>query len=249
MIGQWLGAQAPDRITRLVLANTTPHFADSTPMETRRKSVLDQGMAAVADAALGRFFSPEPLAANLPHVATTRRTLLATNPAGYAACCAAIRDMDLRGLLPQISAPVLIIAGTRDESTPWAGNAEVLEANIQNRTAVRFGTAHLSNLERPRSFSAAVFDFLAAADDLVPIFDLRTHRLVTLAVHASLGHWDAFRQESRTALEHGIETYDLKQILHTVDDIHPSPHQTVLQLNRLELEEMIAQEIAENEEA
>src|SRR5262245_39298812 len=57
MIGQWIAAHAPDRLTHLVLANTTPRMADPSAMETRRRTVLDQGMAAVTEPAVGRFFS------------------------------------------------------------------------------------------------------------------------------------------------------------------------------------------------
>src|ERR1035438_7472474 len=45
MIGQWLGANAGDRFTHLALANTSPRFADSGPMEQRRQTVIREGMA------------------------------------------------------------------------------------------------------------------------------------------------------------------------------------------------------------
>jgi 3-oxoadipate enol-lactonase / 4-carboxymuconolactone decarboxylase len=160
MIGQWLGAEAPDRITHLVLANTSSHM-DSTAMETRRRTVLEGGMAAVADTVLGRFFSPETLARHDPDVASVRRTLLNTDPRGYASCCAAIRDMDQTGLLSKIRVPALIIVGDRDASTPWTGHGEVLARDIAGARVVHVPTAHLSNLERPRSFSTALLEFLA----------------------------------------------------------------------------------------
>jgi len=131
MIGQWLGASAPDRLTHLVLANTSPRL-DSALMETRRRTVLESGVTAVADAVLGRFFTPETLARQDADVASVRRTLLNTDPRGYAGCCAAIRDMDQAGLLPHIRIPTLIIAGDRDVSTPWAGHGEVLARDIPN---------------------------------------------------------------------------------------------------------------------
>src|SRR5271165_4962515 len=92
MIGQWLGANAPDRISKLVLANTSPHAPPKSNWNERRSAVLDRGMAAIVDAAMGRFFSPETLARNDSVVASVRATFLATNPQGYAGCCAAIRD-------------------------------------------------------------------------------------------------------------------------------------------------------------
>jgi 3-oxoadipate enol-lactonase/4-carboxymuconolactone decarboxylase len=160
MIGQWLGANVPDRLTHLVLANTTSRLADPSQMETRRKTVLAEGMAAVTDAALRRFFSPPAVAADTPSVASSRRTLLATDPVGYAGCCAAVRDLDQTGLLDRIHVPTLIISGDLDESMPWDGHGRVLSGAIAGARAVRLPAAHVSNLERPRSFTAALFDFL-----------------------------------------------------------------------------------------
>ena len=162
MIGQWLAASVPDRITRLVLANTSPRM-DTAAMETRRKTVLEGGMSAVAEMVLGRFFTPETLAGHNPDVASVRRTVLNTDPIGYAGCCAAIRDMDQTGLLPRIRVPTLIVVGDRDVSTPWTGHGEVLSGGIANARVVHLPTAHLANIERPRSFSCALLDFLEPA--------------------------------------------------------------------------------------
>jgi 3-oxoadipate enol-lactonase/4-carboxymuconolactone decarboxylase len=169
MIGQWLGAHAGDRIERLVLANTSPRMADPSLFETRRVTVLERGMAAIEEAVMQRFFSARTVASAYPAAESIRTVLLATNPVGYAGCCAAIRDMDHRPLLGSIKIPVLIIAGENDLSTPWAGHGELLAHQIEGARAVRLPAAHLSNIERPSSFTAALFDFLlpaAVADPL-----------------------------------------------------------------------------------
>ncbi len=160
MIGQWLAANAPGRVSAVVLANTSPRFPDPGPMETRRRAVLERGMAAVADTVMGRFFTPERLAANPPEVAGIRRVLLATAPSGYAACCAAVRDMDQISLLSQIRIPTLIVAGDRDLSTPFQGHGEVLAREIAGSRVLRLPTAHLSNLEAPERFNAALGEML-----------------------------------------------------------------------------------------
>ena len=168
MIGQWLGAHASERLTHLVLANTTARLSDPSAMETRRKTVLDGGMSAIAEMVMGRFFSPPVLDSNPPVVASTRRTLLATDPVGYAGCCAAIRDMDQRPLLKSISVPTLVISGDHDVAMPWDDHGAQLASGIPGAKAVRLPAAHLSNLERPRSFVNAVFDFV-----LPPVTDRR----------------------------------------------------------------------------
>ena len=159
MTGQWLGANAPRRVRSLVLANTSPHFPDPSMMQTRRRTVLAQGMAAVEPAVMGRYFTAETLAGASPRVATTRATLLATDPVGYAGCCAAILQMDNRPLLPKISCPTLVIVGDSDVSTPWEGHGELLIAGIAGAQLSRLPAAHLANLEAPREFTAAVLNF------------------------------------------------------------------------------------------
>jgi pimeloyl-ACP methyl ester carboxylesterase len=117
-------------------------------------------MAAVADAVMSRFFTPETLAGGSPAAATVHHTLLRTDANGYAACCAAVRDMDHTALLASIRTPTLVIGGARDFSTPWEGNGEVLAGAIPGARSLLLPTAHLSNLERPSEFTRALLEFL-----------------------------------------------------------------------------------------
>jgi 3-oxoadipate enol-lactonase/4-carboxymuconolactone decarboxylase len=160
MVGQWLGVHAPERVTRLVLANTTAKLTEPQGMETRRTTVLRDGMAPVVDLALSRCFSPEAIAARLPRIEWARHTILTTPAAGYAGCCAVLRDLDTTGSLGSIAIPTLVIAGDRDVSMPWEAHAAPLASAIPGATLVRLPSAHVSNMERPRSFTAALFRFL-----------------------------------------------------------------------------------------
>jgi len=175
MIGQWIGANAPERVTSLVLANTSARFPDPRVMDDRRRTALESGIAALEESVMGRFFTAESLRADPPAVSRTRRVLLATSPTGYAGCCAAIRDMDQQPILGSIQAPVLIIVGDRDVSTPWEGHGEILARGIAGSSVDHLPTAHLSNLERLRSFNAALSRFLlpAPADTLAAGFAKR----------------------------------------------------------------------------
>jgi 3-oxoadipate enol-lactonase / 4-carboxymuconolactone decarboxylase len=159
-IGQWLGAHAADRLTRVVLANTSPQFSPRSNWENRIKLVQQSGMAAIADVAMQRFFSAETLAHNEPCAGSIKSVLLGTNAVGYLGCCAALRDFDFVQSLGHIRVPALVISGDHDVSTPWQGHGEILAREIPGAQAVHLPTAHLSNLERPRSFSAALFGFL-----------------------------------------------------------------------------------------
>ena len=127
-----------------------------------------------------------------------RATLLATNPSGYAGCCAAIRDMDHRPLLPRIAVPTLVIGGDADVSTPWTGHGEVLASEIPGARAVKIDAAHLSNLERPSTFTNAVLDFLLPdppADRLEAGFTVRRAVLGDAHVDRSVANANGFTRE------------------------------------------------------
>jgi 3-oxoadipate enol-lactonase/4-carboxymuconolactone decarboxylase len=158
-IGQWLAIQAPQRVSALVLANTSSQFVAAN-LEARRQAVLKDGMTSVADSAMQRFFLPETLARGDAYASSVRSVLLGTDPIGYAGCCAAIRDANFAALLRQIQSPTLIISGSKDVSTPWTGHGDILAREIAGARVVHLPTAHLSNLERPRSFTTALLDFL-----------------------------------------------------------------------------------------
>jgi 3-oxoadipate enol-lactonase/4-carboxymuconolactone decarboxylase len=156
MIGQWLAARLPGRVERLVLANTSPGVGDPSIFEDRRNTVLREGMAAIEPAVMQRFFST----ASHPAADSIRTTLLTTDPTGYAGCCAAIRDSDQRPTLASIQAATLVIAGDKDVSTPWVGHGDVLASEIPHAQVARIPAAHLSNLERPATFTRAILQFL-----------------------------------------------------------------------------------------
>lgn len=157
-IGQWLALRAPQRLTALVLANTAPKFGTPDLWEARRKAVLEGGMQAIVDATMQRFFSDQNRAS--APAQSVRNVFLATDARGYTGCCAALRDADFRASLSRISTPTLVIGSDRDPSTPWKENGEALAREIPGATALKLDTAHLSNLEEPQAFTAALLELL-----------------------------------------------------------------------------------------
>jgi 3-oxoadipate enol-lactonase len=159
MVGQWLGAQAPERLTRLVLANTAAWMGPPQGWQDRIEAVMRDGMGAVTEAVLERWFTPGFRDAAPERVAPVRDMLLATAPQGYAGCCAAIRDMDQRASLGAIGVPTLVIGGLQDPATPPAKAEEIAEGVAGSRL-VMLDAAHLSNIEQHEAFTAALLDFL-----------------------------------------------------------------------------------------
>ncbi len=161
MIGMWLGVNAPARLSKLVLCNTAPKIGTTETWNTRIESVRKAGMKSVAPGVLERWFTPEFRARWPQVVASVRRMLETTPPEGYAACCAAVRDMDQREAISAIRVPTLVISGARDPATPPA-EGRFLAERIAGAQYAELPTAHLSNLEAPEQFSSELMRFLTA---------------------------------------------------------------------------------------
>ncbi len=159
MTGQWLGVRAPERLEHLIIANSSPFMGPPSAWEARIRLVLSQGMNAVTENVLSRWFTPD-FYREPDNVFTVREMLLTSDPVGYAGCCAAIRDMDMRPVLGLIRVPTLIIAGEKDPATP-PDDARLLTAGISDARCIMLDAAHLSNIEKPSAFTAALMDFLA----------------------------------------------------------------------------------------
>lgn len=160
MIAMRLALDAPERISGLVLACTSAGM-DHEAWETRRRTVLDQGLGAIEEMALGRFFAEDFRRTHRAEVETVRQGLRALDRNGYAGCCAAIRDMDLLNGLGAIRAPTLVIGGAKDVSTPFEGHGSLIAEAIPGAEAEILETAHLACIEAPLDFAAAVRDVFA----------------------------------------------------------------------------------------
>jgi 3-oxoadipate enol-lactonase len=160
MVGQWLGSHAADRLTRLALCNTAAHAGSPGIWDQRIATVEAEGMAAIVPGIIERWFTRPFQDRDPAAVERIRAMLLGTSPRGYAACCAAIRDMDQRPGLPAIPVPTLVVAGTLDQGTPPA-QARAMAAAIPDARYVELPAAHLSNIETAPAFTATLLDFLA----------------------------------------------------------------------------------------
>jgi len=161
MIGIWVAAHAPERIDRLVLSNTSAKLAPEGFVE-RIRLIRAGGIAAIADTVLGRFFTPDFVARADARYHSVRTTLLQVDPIGYTGCCAALRDMDLRPLLPRIAAPTLVVTCRDDPSTP-AAMGEAIAAAIPRARHVQWELAHIPFVEAPQQYVDLLAGFLADA--------------------------------------------------------------------------------------
>jgi 3-oxoadipate enol-lactonase len=159
MVGQWLGANAPERLDKIILANTTCHFPDPTNWHNRIKAVSEGGLAAIADTVIAGWLTADFRERAPQATANLKAMLLATPVKGYLACCEALSTLDQRELLPDIKSPTLVIAGRHDMGTTIAAG-EFMRSRIPGASMTILDAAHISNVEQSHAFTDTVVGFL-----------------------------------------------------------------------------------------
>src|SRR3569833_880925 len=83
MVGQWLGANAPERFGKIILSNTACHYPDPTNWLNRIKAVREGGIAAVADTVIAGWLTADFREREPQVTASMKAMLLASPVAGY----------------------------------------------------------------------------------------------------------------------------------------------------------------------
>ena len=160
VIGQWLGIHASQRLRSLTLANTAAKIGTTESWNARIVTVEKEGLGTVIPGTLERWFTTAFRERHPEIVCNVEALLRKTETAGYLGCCSAIRDADFRSASSQISVPTLLIAGKEDPVTS-SNDMHFLESVIPQATYVELDAAHLSSVENPNGFNAALQGFLA----------------------------------------------------------------------------------------
>jgi len=158
LIGQWLGVNRPDRIRKLVLSNTGAKIGDNDRWNGRIATITERGLETIVDETMERWFT-DAFRTNRPErVAETRAMFVGSHRAGYAACCAAIRDADFRKQLDRIPVETLVITGEEDPVTN-VEQAEFLVSHIPSARLNLLPTRHLASTELPQEYAQLLIDF------------------------------------------------------------------------------------------
>lgn len=160
VVGMWLAVNAPERVERLALCCTAASFAPRQGWVDRAATVRADGVGAIADAVLGRWFRPSFQDTHPDLVARFRAMLVSTPAEGYAACCDALADADFTERLGEIAAPTLVLTGADDPVAPPATGDALAAAIPDAAHTVIEGAAHITNVEQPDRFTAALLRHL-----------------------------------------------------------------------------------------
>jgi 3-oxoadipate enol-lactonase len=168
MVGIWLAAHHPGRIESLALICTSALPGGDAAWADRASLVRAQGTAAVADAVVGRWFTPE-FADREPELVSRMVAMVsATSAEGYAACSGAIEGLDLRAECRSISAPTLVVAAAEDPAMPPEQHGRVIADLIPGgRYVVLSPAAHLANVEQAEAVTALLLEHLSASGSRV----------------------------------------------------------------------------------
>jgi 3-oxoadipate enol-lactonase len=158
MVGMWLGANAPDRIERLVLACTGASLGTPELYAARAAQVRSEGTAVTLAGARERWFTPA--FRDSPEAARILADLAEVTAEGYAACCEAVGAFDFRARLADVAPPTLVLYGEEDPMTPASVVAALAEGIPGARQLGIPRAAHLANVEQPEAFTAAVLSHL-----------------------------------------------------------------------------------------
>ena len=160
LIAQAVALQASERLSALVLCDTAPKVGDAASWNGRIETVRGQGMAAIADLVMDRWFSPGFQQGHAEELAGWRNLFLRSDPQGYAATCATLRDADLRAEIGAIAAPTLVVAGEADRSTPVDLVRACADAIAGARFEILPGVGHIPSIEQPAALAALIEQFL-----------------------------------------------------------------------------------------
>jgi 3-oxoadipate enol-lactonase len=162
MVGIWLAAHAPERLSSLVLCSTTAYYVDHGPFIERAASVRWLGTSGIAADVVAGWFTPGWAAAHPGVVEQCIQMITMTSDDGYVGCCSAIAGWDGRRLLGRIAAPTLVIGGSRDRGTPVTPHAKTLAAGIYRAKLEILDGAHLAVIEQADRANRLIAKHVAA---------------------------------------------------------------------------------------
>ncbi|GAB3224647.1 bifunctional 3-oxoadipate enol-lactonase/4-carboxymuconolactone decarboxylase PcaDC [Spirosoma arcticum] len=203
IIGQRLALMHPDRLEKLVLSNTAPQIGTADGWNDRIRTVQEQGMTAITEGVLERWF-PAPFQRAYPtELAGYQRMIEQTSTEGYVRACAAIRDENLSDQIASIQVPTLCIGGTDDLATPPDLVRAMANAIPNARYELIDGAGHIPCVQMPDIVTGLILDFVLEETNPLSLYEtgMRTRRAVLGDAHVDRA------EANKTALDVDFQRY------------------------------------------
>ena len=161
MIGQTLALTHPNLISSLVLADTTSKRPDNAlkMWGERIEIARSQGMRALVQSTLDRWFTNEYRNAALDVMEKIGDDIQSTPVEGFIGCCEAIARVDTFDRLKEIICPTLIMVGESDHGTPPEMGLQIHQQIEHSRFYVIPNASHISNIEQSDIFNRHLMEF------------------------------------------------------------------------------------------
>jgi len=162
MIGQVLALRDPGMLQSLILCDTSSRIPEEAlPIwEERIGLAQKQGMDALVESTVERWFTASFRQKPNPGLEKTRTMIRTTPVKGYVGCSRAIMRLNLTERLTEITLPTFIVVGEEDPGTPVAASQVIHEQIKGSELLILKSAAHLSNIEQQDAFNTAVVGFL-----------------------------------------------------------------------------------------
>ena len=160
LIGMWLGVHAGERLRKLALCSTAAKIGNEQTWNARIEAVRKNGMKSIAPSVMERWYTAGFRQRHREIVEGTKQMIENTDVEGYAGCCGALREADLRESIRAIRTPTVVITGAHDPTTPPA-DGRFLAERIPGARYAELDAAHLCNVEDQAGFASELSKFLA----------------------------------------------------------------------------------------
>jgi len=159
----WLGRYAAERMTAIAVCNSAAKIGTAEAWAERAQALRAGGVSAMeklAETAPERWFTQGFIAREPAVVAEMQEVLAKLDAEGYAACCDALGQSDLRSEISEIVIPTLVLTGDADPVTTVA-DAKSMHEQINNSELAVLAASHISNIEASQAFTTTILDFLS----------------------------------------------------------------------------------------
>ena len=162
MTGLGLALRHSDRISRVVCADGRADAPEPfrAMWDQRIAAVSENGLEGIADGTLMTWFTEEWRNNNPTELAQVKSMILGNDPAGYMACCRALKGLDYLKDLGGVSIPMLFVGGDKDKGAAPDVMRAMADATPGGVFHEIVDAAHIANINQPEAFNASVTDFL-----------------------------------------------------------------------------------------
>jgi 3-oxoadipate enol-lactonase len=157
-----LAERHPEHFERIIVCDSPCQSTPQSSQQWEERIAIAQkdGLEPLVEPTIARWFPPETVAKNSPHLDKVRAMIRATPVNGFIGCAAALAAHDYASAIATVKCPVLFMTGEKDGAT--ASMRKLGEKLPGSKFVELAGAGHISNMDRPAEFTKAIRDFMAA---------------------------------------------------------------------------------------